>query len=103
VTGRRDKADRAASTRGPPAPHFASRAKQVGTDLALFERSDENAVRQSRLTISALYDKVYADPANKAVVARAHRRPTASSTSGSELQRDDELKLAIASRVVVAA
>ena len=68
-----------------------------------FERSDENAVGLSRHTISALYNKVYADPANKAVVARAHRRPTASSTSGSELQRDDELKLAIASRVVVAA
>jgi hypothetical protein len=39
------------------------------------------------LSTSALYAAVYADPANKDVVARAHQRPMASSTSGSELQR----------------
>jgi hypothetical protein len=39
------------------------------------------------LNTSQLYERVYADPTNKAIVHRAHRRPTASSTSGDELQR----------------
>jgi hypothetical protein len=39
------------------------------------------------LTTSQLYERVYADPGNKALLAPAHSRPTASSTSGDELQR----------------
>ena len=39
------------------------------------------------MTSEQLYDRVMADPANKAIVARAFKRPTASSTSGDELQR----------------
>ena len=39
------------------------------------------------LTASKLYERVYADPANKALVARAHKRPTASSVSTDYLER----------------
>jgi hypothetical protein len=48
---------------------------------------EEQRARAPTLTTSKLYERVYADPTNKALVARAHKRPTASSTSGSELQR----------------
>ena len=44
----------------------------------------EQRARASTLTTSQLYDAVYADPNNNALLARAHRR---SSTSGDELQR----------------
>src|ERR1700682_1335696 len=39
----------------------------------------EQRARAPTLTTSKLYERVYADPANKALVARAHKRPTASS------------------------
>ena len=39
------------------------------------------------LPTSELYERVYADPANKKLLARAHKRPDSSSTSGDELQR----------------
>jgi hypothetical protein len=45
---------------------------------------EQQRARAPTLTTSQLFERVYADPANKAVVARAHRR---SSTSGDELQR----------------
>lgn len=43
--------------------------------------------RAPTLTTSQLCERVYSDPANAKIVAAAHRRPTASSTSGDELQR----------------
>ena len=43
--------------------------------------------RAPTLSASALFERVMLDPANKDLVARTYRRPTASSTSGSELQR----------------
>ena len=48
---------------------------------------EETRARAPTLTSERLYDRVMADPANKAIVARAFKRPTASSTSGDELQR----------------
>ena len=38
-------------------------------------------------TIQQLFAAVFADPANAKLAAAAHRRPTASRTSGSELQK----------------
>jgi hypothetical protein len=46
---------------------------------------EEQRRRAPTLSTSALYDAVYADPANRTITARAH--PRRSSTSGSELQR----------------
>src|ERR1700732_818145 len=43
---------------------------------------EEQFSRAPWMTKSKLYEAVYADPTNKALVARAHRRPAASSTSG---------------------
>ena len=48
---------------------------------------EEQRSRAPTLTTSQLYERVYANPANNALLARAHRRPQASSTSGDELQR----------------
>jgi hypothetical protein len=46
---------------------------------------EEQRARAPTLTTSQLYERVYADPANRTITGRAH--PTTSSTSGSELQR----------------
>jgi hypothetical protein len=61
-------------------------------DPAVAARELQKLVEEQRklaptLTTSQLYDRVYADPANRTITERAHRRPTTSSTSGSELQR----------------
>jgi hypothetical protein len=48
---------------------------------------EEQRSRAPWMTASRAWEAIYADPANKALVARAHKRPTASSTSGDELQR----------------
>jgi hypothetical protein len=49
---------------------------------------EEQRAKAPTLTISELYERVYADPANRKLTARAHRRPNASSPSyDSELQR----------------
>jgi hypothetical protein len=47
---------------------------------------EEQRARAPTLTTSKLYERVYADPANKALVARAHKRPTASSVSTDYLE-----------------
>jgi len=47
---------------------------------------EEQRARAPTLTTSQLYERVYADPANKAVVARAHKRPTASSVNTDYLE-----------------
>jgi hypothetical protein len=46
----------------------------------------EQRSRAPTLSTSALYDAVYRDPANKALLARAHKRPDASSPSAAALQ-----------------
>jgi hypothetical protein len=48
---------------------------------------EEQRARARWMTASKLYERVYADPANKAVVARAHKRPTASSVNTDYLER----------------
>jgi hypothetical protein len=57
----------------------------IRVDLAGLRLLREMAEEQGRR-----FEQVFADPANKALAARTYRaeqRPTASSTSGSELQR----------------
>jgi hypothetical protein len=73
----------------------------VSTEVGSTETSDDSAaaLRQLNelaekqralaptLTIQQAFARVFENPDNRALAARAHRRPTASSTSGSELQQ----------------
>jgi hypothetical protein len=53
----------------------------------LNELAEKQRALAPTLSTAQLFARVFADPANAQLAARAHRRPTASSTSGSELQR----------------
>jgi hypothetical protein len=53
----------------------------------LMEMAEKQRALAPTLTIQQLFARVFADPANAKLANAAHRRPQASSTSGSELQR----------------
>jgi hypothetical protein len=73
----------------------ADALKAAAQIAALVE--DQRALAPFKTTL-ALYEAVYADPENKGLLRRAHNRPTASSTSGDELQGEGRYSSSLAPR-----